>query len=97
MKYNKIINKLHAVGFDEFYQAGTTSRFHPLNIVAINRTTNTQYWICVDGGYRCPESFHIEYRKVNSINFPPNRTYYQNQTAIVEALDGIQQEINYGK
>lgn len=33
-KYLKIRKALHEAGFDDFYQAGSVSRFHKMNIVA---------------------------------------------------------------
>lgn len=93
MAYQKIKKKLYEVGFDEFYQAGTTSIFHPMNIVATSKITNRQYWICVDGGYRCPESFHIAYRELNNVRAESTRIYCKNQTEMVEKLSDIQQDI----
>ena len=34
MRFQGIIMKLHQVGFDDFYQAGSISKFRPMNIVA---------------------------------------------------------------
>jgi hypothetical protein len=91
--YSKIVNKLQDVGFDEFYQAGSTSVFHPLNIVARSKATNKQYWVCVDSGYRCPETYYIAYRDLNNTKAKDTRIYCKNQSEIVEQLNIIQNEI----
>jgi hypothetical protein len=93
VKYQKIINKLQEVGFDRFYQAGCTSIFHPMNIVAESKITDKQYWICVDSGYRSPETFHIAYRELNNINAKETRIYCRNQSEMIEQLSIIQSEI----
>jgi len=93
MKYQKIIKKLQEVGFDEFYQAGSTSKFHPMNIIAKSEITNKQYWICVDGGYRCPNNFHIAYRDLNNVRGNTTIIKCKNQTEIVEQLNIIKKEI----
>ena len=93
MPYQKIVNKLHEVGFDEFYQAGSASVFHPLNVVATSKITNKQYRICIDGGYRCPESFHISYRELGTARAKVTRIPCKNQSEIVEQLGTIQVEI----
>ena len=91
--YSKIMKKLDKVGFDEFYQAGTPSKFHPLNIVATSKATNKQYWICVDGGYRCSKSFHIAYRDLDDTRADSVRIQCKNQTEICKQLDIIENEI----
>ena len=93
MAYQMIINKLHIVGFDEYYQAGSTSIFHPLNIVAKSKILDKQYWICVDGGYRCPTSYYIAHRDLSNTHAPTKRIKCKNQSEIVEQLDKIQSEI----
>lgn len=45
MKYLGIKKKIHGIGFDDFYQAGYPNKFHPMNLVAISRVLNKQFWI----------------------------------------------------
>jgi len=91
--FNKIIKKLNEVGFDEFYQAGVPNKFNPLNIVATSKVLNKQFWISVDGGYRCENSFHISYRELNNMKAKTNRIDCKNQTDIVNKLNDIQLNI----
>jgi len=93
MAYQQIIKKLREVGFDEFYQAGTPSKFHPLNIVAVSKITNKQYWICVDSGYKCPDSFYIAHRELSDTMAKSTRVQCENQLGIIAQLNNIQAEI----
>jgi len=93
MGYTKINRKLFDVGFDEFYQAGSPSKFHPMNIVARSESTNKQYWICVDGGYQCKEVFYVAFRDLDNTRSKTERIYCKNQSEVVEQLSLIQEEI----
>ena len=93
MRFLGIIKKLHQVGFDDFYQAGSTNRFHPMNIVAESRVLNLQFWVCVDGGYSCPETYHISERALNDYKAPTKRVNYRNQTEIIAGLEQIRLRI----
>jgi hypothetical protein len=92
-KFKKIEKKLFEVGFDEFYQAGYPSKFHPLNIVATSKALNKQFWVCVDGGYGCKDTFYIEYRDLNNTNIGTERIKCINQTDVIEKLNNIQFDI----
>lgn len=93
MEFSKIKNYLWKVGFDDFYQAGSISRFHKMNIVAESKKLNMQYWICVDGGYNCPDEFHIAYRQLDNINAKSERIYCKNQTEVIKELKKIAEKI----
>ena len=92
-KFNKIEKKLFEVGFDEFYQAGSKSIFHPLNIVATSKILNKQFWICVSGGYRCENTFHISFRELNNIKANSDRIDCKNQSDMVDELNNIKLKI----
>lgn len=93
MEFSKIKSELPKVGFDDFYQAGSISKFHKMNIVATSKKLNMQYWIYVDGGYSCPDEFYISYRPIDDINAKNERIYCKNQTEIVAELRKISEQI----
>jgi hypothetical protein len=93
MAFQKIIKKLYEVGFDQFHQAGSVSFFHPLNIVADSKATNKRYWICVDGGYHCPNTFSISFRDLDNSNAPSTRIICKDQAGVVKQLNNIALEI----
>lgn len=97
MEFSKIKKKLFEVGFDEFYQAGSINKFHLMNIVAKSSVTNKQYWICVDGGYRCEESFHVSYRNLDNSKALNKRITCKNQSDVIKQLNMIQIEISGAK
>lgn len=57
-KYKKIINKLRELGFNNFYQAGSISQYHELNLIIEDTKNDIQYWIGKSFG-----KFKIVYRK----------------------------------
>lgn len=65
-QYLKIRKAIYETGFDDFCQAGSISRFHKMNIVAESAALDTRFWICIDGGYRCADSFHITSRRIST-------------------------------
>ena len=89
MKFSEIKKKLSRVGFDDFYQSGSISRFHPMNIVAKSRALNLQFWICVDGGYRASEAYHISERPLDNCNAPTKRANFRTQAEVVAGLERI--------
>lgn len=93
MEFSKIKNELWEVGFDDFYQAGSTSKFHKMNIVAISKKLNMQYWICVDGGYCCKDEFYISYRPLDDIRAKSERIECKNQSEVVAELRKISEQI----
>ena len=60
MRFSEIKQKLYQIGFDDFCQAGSVSKFHPMNIVAECRVLNLQFWVCADGGYGVLEAVPID-------------------------------------
>ena len=93
MKYQKIFRVIHSVGFDEFYQAGFPNRFNKVNVIAISKILNRQYWICVDGGYCCTDEFYICHRPLDNINARTQRIKCKNQEDVCEHLKIICDEI----
>ena len=93
MRFPGIKQKLYQVGFDDFYQAGSISRFHPMNIVAESRSLNLQFWVCADGGYGVLETYHISERPLNNYIVPAKRTNFRTQAEVVTALEGIRLRI----
>lgn len=65
-QYLKIRKAIYETGFDDFCQAGGISRFHKMNIVAESAALDTRFWICIDGGYRRADSFHIASRRIST-------------------------------
>lgn len=57
-KYKKIINKIRELGFNNFYQAGSISQYHELNLIIQDEINNIQYWISKSFG-----EFEIVFRK----------------------------------
>lgn len=93
MRFLGIIGKLYEVGFDNFSQAGSTNKFHPMNIVAESRVLNLQFWICVDGGYREPETYHISERALDDYNAPTKRVDCKTQAEVIAGLEQIRLRI----
>lgn len=93
MRFLGIIKKLYQVGFDDFYQAGSTSKFHPMNIVAESKVLNLQFWVCVDGGYSCSETYHISERSLDDCKAPTKRVNFRNQTEVIAGLEQIRLRI----
>jgi hypothetical protein len=97
MEFAKIKKKLFEVGFDEFYQAGSVNKFHLMNIVAKSSVTNKQYWICVDGGYRCEESFHISHRDIDNSKALNKRIDCKNQSDAKTEFNNLKTKQNKSK
>lgn len=93
MRFAGIRQKIYQVGFDDFYQAGSTSRFHPLNIVAESRILNLQFWVCAEGGYRVSETYHISERPLDNCHAPTQRINFKTQTEVIAGLEQIRQRI----
>lgn len=92
MKYLGIKKKIHEIGFDDFYQAGYPNKFHPMNVVAISRVLNKQFWIRVEGGY-VPESYVLSHRPLDNVRASSSTVRFKRQRQLIEALDKVQQEI----
>ena len=93
MRFPGIKQKLYQVGFDDFYQAGSISRFHPMNIVAESRVLNLQFWVCADGGYGVSETYYIAERPLDNCNAPTKRTNCKTQAEMIAALEQIRLKI----
>ncbi len=93
MRFSEIKKMLYQVGFDDFHQAGSISRFHPMNIVAESRILNLQFWVCVDGGYGVSETYHISERQLDNCNAPAKRTDFRTQAEMISGLEQIQLRI----
>jgi len=57
-KFKKIIDNLRKLGFNNFYQAGSPSQYHELNLIVNNEKQNRKYWIEKSFG-----KFGITYRE----------------------------------
>lgn len=93
MRFAGIRQKIFQVGFDDFYQAGSTSRFHPMNIVAESRILNLQFWVCVEGGYGVSETYHISERPLDNYHAPTQRINFKTQVEVIAGLEQIRQRI----
>ena len=94
MRFPGIRQKLYQVGFDDFYQAGSISRFHPMNIVAESRSLNLQFWVCADG---VSETYHISERPLDDCNAPTKRTDFRTQAEVIAGLEQIRLRIAEAK
>ena len=93
MRFAGIRQKIYQVGFDNFYQAGSTSRFHRMNIVAESRILNLQFWVCAEGGYGVPETYHISERPLDNYHAPTQRINFKTQVEVIAGLGQIRQRI----
>lgn len=93
MKYLRIFKKIHETGFDEFYQAGYPDIFNKMNIVAVSKVLNKQFWICISGGFRGKDLYYIASRPLDNTNAECVRDYCENQSEIVEKLEEIRIQI----
>lgn len=91
-KYKKIIKALHEAGFDDFYQAGSVSLFHKMNIVCESWALAERIWVCIDGGYGEKDKFFIAKRKL-PMSGPDIRTYYGSQEEMAAAIQEIGNKI----
>ena len=95
-QYLKIRRAVCEAGFDDFCQAGSISRFHRMNIVADSAALDTRFWICIDGGYRCDDSFYIASRRI-STGESDDIIHCTSQQEIVEQLRAIRDRIQSAK
>lgn len=95
-KYLKIRKAICEAGFDDFCQAGGISRFHRMNIVADSAALDTRFWICIDGGYRCADSFYIASRRI-STGTADDVIRCASQQEIVEQIHVIRDKIRSAK
>lgn len=93
MRFQGIIKKLYQVGFDDFHQAGSTSKFHPMNIVAESGILNLQFWVCADGGYGVSETYHISERVLDDYKAPTKRVNCKTQAEVIAGLEQIRLRI----
>lgn len=91
-KYLKIRKALHKAGFDDFYQAGSVSRFHKLNIVAKSAVLEQMFWFCISGGYEVADEYYIITHKLGTSG-PDERTYCKNQQEMVDQINIIRHKI----
>lgn len=97
MRFSGIKKELFQVGFDDFYQAGSINRFHPMNIAAESRALKLQFWICVEGGYGVSETYHISERPLDDYNAPTKRANFRTQAEVVADLEQIRLRIEEAK
>ncbi len=93
MRFAGIRQKIYQVGFDDFHQAGTISRFHPMNIVAESKILNLQFWVCVEGGDGVSETYHISERPLDNYHAPTKRINFRKQAEVIAGLEQIRQRI----
>ena len=95
-KYLKIRKAVHEAGFDEFYQAGSVSQFHKMNIVCESWALSSRFWVCIDGGYSTKDVLYIARRRLPEKG-PDERTYYRNQEEMARAIREIGEQIRAAK
>ncbi len=91
-KYLKIRKAVHEAGFDEFYQAGSVSRFHKMNIVAESKALGLAFWFCIGGGYGVADEYYIITRKLGT-DGPDERTVCKNQQEMADRIKAIGRQI----
>lgn len=95
-KYLKIRKALHEAGFDDFYQAGSVSRFHKMNIVAESAALGLMFWFRISGGYDETDEYYIITRKLGTRG-PDEHTYCKNQQEMADQINAIRQKIEAAK
>ena len=95
-KYLKIRKALHEAGFDEFYQAGSVSRFHKMNIVAESQALGMRFWFCISGGYGVADEYYIITRKLGT-GGPDDRITCKNQEEMADQINAIRRKIEAAK
>lgn len=95
-KYLKIRKAIYEAGFDEFYQSGSTNRFHKINIVAESAILGLRFWFHIDGGYEMADEIFITTRKIGA-DEPDERIYCKNQQEMVDHINTIRQNIEKAK
>jgi len=84
-KFKKIINKVKELGFNDFYQAGSVSKFHELNLIIDNESQNRKYWLTKSFG-----EFIVIYREgINDIKAVNHRYNCKNQKEVCEKFSEL--------
>lgn len=95
-KYLKVRKAIHEAGFDEFYQAGSVSRFHKMNIVAESAALGKRFWFCVSGGYNVKDEFYIVSRDL-STGKESKPIYCKTQAEMADRIKDIRNQISAAK
>ena len=91
-KYLKIRKALHEAGFDEFYQAGGTNRFHKMFIVCQSNILGKIFWIGISGGYGVKDELYIASQDIARTG-PEERTTYKTHEEMASAIQDIGKQI----
>lgn len=95
-KYLKIRKAVHEAGFDEFFQAGGTNRFHKMFIVCRSDILSRLFWVGIEGGYGVKDEFYIASQDIARTK-PEERTTYKTQEEMASAIQGIGKQISAAK
>jgi hypothetical protein len=95
-KYLKIRKAVHEAGFDEFYQAGSVSKFHKMNIVCESAALKKRFWVCIDGGYWAKDELHISTRNLDG-GLDNDRVYFNSEEEMAAAIKRIGGQIRQAK
>ncbi len=95
-KYLKIRKAIHEAGFDDFYQAGSVSRFHKMNIVAESAALGKRFWFCVTGGYSVKDELYIASRDLNT-GEADERVCCRTQEEMADRIKDIRDQIAAAK
>ena len=82
-KFKKIINKLNKMGVN-FYQAGTTSKYHEMNFIVENKEQDRLYWICKSFG-----KFYVSYKNGIHTNSKEYRFECSSQQAVCDIFSEL--------
>jgi len=84
-KFKKIINKVIELGFNDFYQAGSVSKIHELNLIIDNESQDRKYWLTRSFG-----EFIVIYRKgIDDIKAIQHRFKCRNQKEVCEKFSEL--------
>lgn len=95
-KYLKIRKTLYEAGFDDFYQAGSVSQFHKMNIVAESQALGMRFRFCISGGYGVADEYYIITRKLDA-DGPDKRIPCKNQEEMADQINAIRRKIEAAK
>jgi len=85
LKFKKIINKVTELGFNDFYQAGSVSRIHELNLIVDSESQDRKYWLAKSFG-----EFVVIYRKgIDDIKAIQHRFKCKNQKEVCEKFSEL--------
>lgn len=88
-KFKLLLTKIEKMGFDEMYQAGTTSKYHEMNVILKDKERDLQIWVTKSFG-----NFTVIYRNsISSSKFEQYRFPCKTQKQIIETIINIRENL----